>query len=268
MRTNRLDSSLLPSARPGDKSFVTALQKGLDVLTCFGRESSKLTLSEVARLTGSSPASARRALHTLHALGYLQRDGKRFWLSPRALLVAHAYISSRPTPQLAQPLLVALSERTRESATVGMLLDDDVIIIARATARRSLSTGLAIGSCLPSYCSSLGRVLLASLSPEEARYRVEQMPRSALTDRTIWRADDVLAQVERCRELGWSESDGELELGVRSLAIPVFDRGGAAVGAMSIAVQADRMTMTEFRKTMLTALVRARDTLATRLPTD
>ena len=249
-----------------DKSFVTALQKGLDVLTCFGRGAGKLTLSEVARLTGSSPASARRSLHTLHALGYLESDGKRFWMAPRALLVAHAYITSRPTPQLAQPLLVGLSERTRESATLGKLLGDDVIIVARATARHSLSTGLAIGSRLPAYCSALGRALLASLPAEEARRRVEAMPRPQLTPRTLCGSREVLAQVALCRERGWSESDGELELGVRSMAVPAFDREGNTIGAMSIAVQAERMGMAEFREALLPVLRRARDTLATRLP--
>lgn len=139
-------------------------------------------------------------------------------------------------PQLAQPLLVALSERTRESASLGMLLGDDVVIVARAIARRSLSTGLAIGSRLPSYCSALGGVLLAAFEPLEARRRVDQMQRAALTPRTLWRSNDVVAEVARCREQGWSESDEELELGVRSTAIPVFDR--------------------------------ARDALATRLPAD
>lgn len=247
------------------RDFVTSLQKGLDVLTCFNREASRLTVTEVARLTGSSPASARRSLHTLHALGYLETDGKRFWVAPRALLVAHAYLASRPTPQLAQPLLDALSERTRESASLGKLLGDDVIVIARSTARRSLSTGLGIGSRLPAYCSAMGRVLLASLPPAEAARRVQAMPRKPLTPQTVYRADEVLALVARCREEGWAGNDGELEIGVRSMAVPVFDRQGTAVGAMSIAVRAERMTLPEFRDAFLPALRKARDTLATRL---
>ena len=140
MRKN--EAKVLTDVNAGDRHFVTSLQKGLDVLTCFGRQHSRLTLSEVARLTGMSPASARRSLLTLHQLGYLDSDGKRFWVQPRALLVAHAYLSSRPMPSLAQPLLDALSERTRESASLGQLQGDDAIIVARSTARRSLSTGL------------------------------------------------------------------------------------------------------------------------------
>ena len=252
----------------GGKDFVTALQKGLQVLTCFGREASKLTLSEVARLTGSSPASARRALHTLVALNYLESDGKRFWVAPRALLVAHAYLSSRPTPQLAQPLLDALSERTRESASLGKLLDDDAIIIARSTARRSLSTGLGIGSRLPVYCSAIGRVLLASLPPEEAARRLRAMHRAPLTSRTVHDADQVLVLVHRCREQGWAENDGELELGVRSMAVPVRDREGATVAGLSISVRAERMNFGEFRSALLPTLLQARDSLESRLVRD
>ncbi|OUL99753.1 IclR family transcriptional regulator domain-containing protein [Variovorax sp. JS1663] len=248
-----------------DRNFVASLQKGLDVLTCFGRQHSRLTVSEVARLTASSPASARRSLLTLHALGYLDSDGKRFWMLPKALLVAHAYLASRATPSLAQPLLDALSERTRESASLGKLLGDDAIIIARSTARRSLSVGLGIGSRLPAYCSALGRVLLASLPPAEAERRVRAMPRHALTAHTVYEAKPVLALVARCREEGYASNDGELELGVRSMAVPVHDRSGAMVAAMSIAVRAERMSFVEFRDAFLPALRKASATLGGRL---
>ncbi len=253
---------------PADKSFVASLHKGLEVLACFGREHSRLTLSEAARLTGTSPASARRALLTLQALGYLDSDGRRWRVTPRVLLLAHAYLASRPTPQLAQPLLDALSERTRESASLGQLLDDDVVIIARSTARRSLSTGLGIGSRLPAYASAIGRVLLAGLPPAEAARRVRAMPRAALTPRTVHRSDDVLALVQRCREQGWAGNDGELEAGVRSMAVPVRDRDGHTVAGLSISVRAERMGFEEFRANMLPPLLRARDSLAARLVRD
>ena len=265
MRTNETSGRIDPAAVAG-KDFVTALHKGLQVLTCFNRTASRLTVTDVARLTGATAASARRSLLTLHALDYLESDGKLFWMAPRALLVAHSYLSSRPTPQVAQPLLDALSERTRESASVGRLVGDDAIIIARSTARRSLSVGLGIGSRLPSYCSALGRVLLASLPADEAQRRVNAMARPALTSRTVHGASEVLALVARCRDEGWAGNDGELEIGVRSMAVPVFDREGRTVGAMSIAVRVERMTFAAFREAFLPALLKARDTLATRIP--
>ncbi|MFG5411238.1 MAG: IclR family transcriptional regulator C-terminal domain-containing protein [Piscinibacter sp.] len=248
-----------------DKNFVTSLDKGLQVLSCFGRQHARLTVSEAARLTGSTPASARRSLLTLQALGYLDSDGKRFWMLPKALLIAHAYLASRATPALAQPLLDALSERTGESASLGKLLDDDAIIIARSTARRSLSIGLGIGSRLPAYCSAIGRVLLASLPPGEAERRVRAMPRQPLTPRTVYEVRPVLELIARCREQGFAGSDGELELGVRSMAVPVHDRSGSLVGAMSIAVRAERMSFAEFREAFLAALRKAGTTLGERL---
>ena len=248
-----------------DKNFVTSLQKGLEVLTCFGRQHSRLTVSEVARLTHVSPASARRSLLTLQTMGYLDSDGKHFWMLPRCLLVAHAYLTSRATPPLAQPLLDALSEKTRESASLGTLLDDDVIVIARSTARRSLSTGLGIGSRLPVYCSAMGRVLLASLPPDEAQHRVHKMLRPQLTAQTVTDQSKILGLVALCRMDGFASSDGELESGGRSMAVPVRDRTGTAIGAMSIAVRAERMSMVEFRDAFLPALKLASSTLTARL---
>ncbi len=263
MRTKEEGVAPRPEAR--DKSYVASLQKGLDVLTCFGRQHSRLTVSDVARLMGGSAASARRSLLTLRALGYIDSDGKRFWLSPKVLLVAHAYLSSRPMPSMAQPLLDALSERTRESASLGTLQGDDAIMIARSTARRSLSIGLGIGSRLPAYCSSLGRVLLASLPPPEAARRIRAMARDALTSRTVFAANEVIGLIQRCREEGHACNDGELELGVRSMAVPVLDRTGATVAAMSIAVRAERMALGEFRDAFLPVLRKAAVTLTSRL---
>ncbi len=251
--------------RVAERDFVASLGKGLEVLICFGRQHARLTVSEVARLTGASPASARRSLLTLERLGYLGSDGKRFWMLPRVLRVAHAFLSSRPMPSLAQPLLDALSERTRESASLGQWMDGDAIVVARSTARRSLSTGLGIGSRLPGYCSAMGRVLLAGMPPEEAERHIRAMRRPALTARTVVDADGLLALLQRCRDEGHASNDGELEIGVRSMAVPVHDRDGAVIAAMSIAVRTERMALSEFREAFLAPLMRARRTLEQRL---
>ncbi|MBN9427645.1 MAG: helix-turn-helix domain-containing protein [Burkholderiales bacterium] len=249
----------------GNKIYVDALQKGLDVLTCFDRTHSRLTISEVARRTGHSPASARRSLFTLQTLGYLETDGKRFWIGHRSLLVASSYFSSRPLPSLAQPLLDGLSERTRESATLAKLLDQQVIVIARSTARRSLSVGLTIGSRLPVYCSALGRVLLASLPAHEARAMVGSVELRRLAPRTPTTLNAVLSRVAACRADGYATSDEELELGVRSMAVPVFNRNGQTVAGLSIAMRADRMGPKEFVDAFLPALRRAQARLAEKL---
>lgn len=241
--------------------YVESLAKGLEVLNCFGRQATRLTLSDVARLTGATPASARRSLKTLSQLGYLDTDGKRFWMQPKVLLIAHAFLSSRPMPSLAQPLLDSLSERTRESASLGQFAGDDVIIVARSTARRSLSTGLAIGSRLPVYCSAIGRALLSGVPPEDARRRLLAMPRAAMTEKTLVSVGEILVRVASCRVHGWAASDGELELGVRSIAVPVRDQSGEVSAALSISVRAERMGMAEFQEQFLAPVMRARKSL-------
>jgi IclR family pca regulon transcriptional regulator len=248
-----------------DRSFVASLQKGLEVLMCFDRAHPKLTVSDAARLSGLSPASARRSLLTLEALGYLAHEGKLFWLLPKVLLLANAYLASRPTPNIVQPLLDSLAERTRESASIAKLMGDQSIIIARSTARRSLTVGLRIGSSLPAYCSATGRVLLAGLAPRESSARVRSMTLTPLTPRTATTAGAVLAHVDAARADGYAVSDGELEVGVRSMAVPVFNHDGATIGALSIAVRADRMTMEELKTAFLPALRRAQARLRERL---
>ncbi len=142
-----------------------------------------------------------------------------------------------------------------------MLLDDEVAIVARATARRSFGLAVAVGSRLPLYCSAQGRALLACMPPEEAELRVRRMARPALPSRTVCAADAVLALVARGREDGFSSCDGGMELGVRSMAVPVTDRAGTPVAAIGIAVRAEHMEMRELRPVMLPPLRQAGMTL-------
>ncbi len=248
--------------RAHSRDFVASLDKGLRVLLAFERRHAKLSLSEVARLTGYTPATARRLLMTLHTLGYLQTDGKRFWVSPRTLLLARPYLMSRPAPQTAQPVLDQLAERTRQSASLGLLLDREVLIIARSTGRRTLSTGLGIGSLLPAFCSSIGRAVLSTWTPESVRQYLAATPLEAWTPRTVQDLPSAIEQVAHCRSFGWAECDEELELGVRSIAVPIVRPQQRTVAAVSLSVRAERMSMAAFRQAHLAALLEARDALA------
>lgn len=247
--------------RSHPRDFVASLEKGLQVLRCFDRKHSRLSLSDVARLTGHTPATARRLLMTLEALDYLHSDGKWFWVAPRTLLLARPYLTSRAAPQVAQPILDKLADRTRQSASLGVLLDHEVLIIARSTGRRTLSTGLGIGSRLPVFCSALGRAMLSRLSAQEALRYLAAAPMDPWTPKTVDHLEAAVQSVERCRRQGWGECDEELELGVRSIAIPIPDASGQTVAALSLSVRAERMTMAAFRAAHLAALEEARDEL-------
>ena len=247
--------------RSHPRDFVASLEKGLKVLLCFERKRSKLNLSEVARLTGYTPATARRLLMTLQELDYLHGDGKRFWVAPRTLLLARPYLMSRPAPQLAQPVLDTLADRTRQSASLGLLLDQEVLIIARSTARRTLSTGLGIGSRLPAFCSAIGRAVLSTLPRADVARYLAATPLESYTPLTVRDVASATEQVEHCRIYGWAECDEELELGVRSIAVPISSFPDKTIAAVSLSVRAERMTMNAFRQTHLAAIREARDEL-------
>lgn len=247
--------------RSHPRDFIGSLEKGFRVLLSFERKHSKLTLSDVARLTGYTPAAARRLLLTLQELDYLHSDGKYFWVAPRTLLLARPYLMSRPAPEMAQPVLDKLADGTRQSASLGVLLDQEVLIIARSTGRRTLSTGLGIGSRLPVFCSALGRAVLSTFPPNEVMRHLAATPLDPWTPKTVRGLASAAAEVEHCRKFGWAECDEELEMGVRSIALPIKSSSDKTIAAISLSVRAERMTMGEFRQAHLGAVQQARDAL-------
>lgn len=255
-----------PAARAHPRDHVGGLEKGLRVLAAFDGAHTRLTISDAARLTDVSPASARRSLLTLWKADYLDSDGKRFWMKPKVLMLAAGYSSSRALPRLVQPLLDSLSERTRESASAAQLYGDQVIIVARSTARRSLTVGLGPGSRLPVWCSATGRMLLASLSDAEALRLIQQARPRALTPLTVTAPREVLERVRLARRRGYSLSNEEIELGVRSLAVPLYDRSGQVAAALNLSVRAERMAADAFVAEFLPVLQRAQRRMEQVLP--
>src|SRR5580704_18468815 len=159
-----------PSSRPhhrNDKEFMTTLAKGLAVLSAFGRERPTMTLSEAAQIAELSRAAARRVLRTLTALGYVQQNGHVFSLSPRIVELGFAYLSTQSWVERAVPLMRELSERLGESCSAAILQGNEIVYVARVTARRIMSTALAVGSRLPAFHTALGRAQLGFLDEAE-----------------------------------------------------------------------------------------------------
>lgn len=245
-----------------DKEYVGGLEKGLAIIEAFGLRKGALTLSEAAEITGHPRATARRSLLTLQRLGYVESDGKYFRPAPRVLRLGHAYVASTPLPRLVQPVLESVSERTRESSSLAVLDGHDVVFVARAAPRRGLSNGLGMGSRLPAHCSATGRALLAALPADEAQRLLMRMPRRQLTPRTRTEVPELLALLEEIRHTGCASSDEELELGIRSIAIPIHDHDGHTVAAMSVVASASRYTIEKMLDALLPELQSARRVLA------
>jgi IclR family pca regulon transcriptional regulator len=249
-----------------NKDHMGGLAKGLRLLEAFDAAHARMTVTEAARQVDISLASARRCLLTLVELGYLQTDGKRYWLDHGALRISYAYASSTQLPRLFQPALDALSERSRESASLAVLHGDVVVIAARSTARRTMRVGLGVGSRLPLHCSAAGRALLLDRPEAELRALLARLPLERFTPRTLTTARELLGELAASRERGYGVCDEEIELGVRSLAVPIRDGQARTVAAMSISTRAERMTLAEMAETYLPALLRSQAWARTRLP--
>jgi IclR family transcriptional regulator, pca regulon regulatory protein len=241
-----------------DAAFVQSLERGLTVIKALDRPQPQ-GLSDVARTTGLTRASARRFLLTLERLGYIrQRDG-RFALTPRVLELGYAYLSSLTLPEVAHPHLERLADQVHESSSVSVLDGDDVVYVARVPTRRIMSVSISVGTRFPAYATSMGRVLLAGLDDGDVEAMLDRVELRPLTPATITSAPALLAEVGRVRSQGYAVVDEELETGLRSIAVPIHDRAGAVQAAMNLSVQAARMGVAEMRRLLLAPL---RDTAA------
>lgn len=226
---------------PRETQSVQALERGLAVLQVFSHEHPALTLSDVARLTGITRATARRILLTLERLGMVRSDGRRFSLTPRVLSLGWAYLSSLSIWEIAEPLMRDLVDRTGESCSAATLDLPEVVYVARVPTRRIMSITLGVGTRLPAHATSMGRVLLAGLPPRELDAFLDGTALEPYTPRTVVDADRLRRVVGEVREQGWALVDQELELGLRSIAAPLRDADGRVIAALNVSAAASRV---------------------------
>jgi len=220
------------------RDYVEALARGLQVMRAFREQSDRLTLSDVARLTGLSRASVRRSLLTLLTLGYVESSGRYFSLSPQVLTLAQAYLSSSPVPRVAQSFLEKASETLGESCSLSILHGDEVIYIARSAKKRIGSLHRDVGTHLPAYCTSMGRVLLAALPEAEREALIAKTHLERFTRYTIVDKDELCAALDKARRNNFSLVDQELEIDLRTIAIPIQNASGRVIAAMNISARA------------------------------
>jgi len=241
---------------------MTSLARGLAVLRGFSDARGPQTIAQLSSQTGIPRAAVRRCLHTLKELGYVDAELNNYSLRPKVLALGYAYLASTPLAASAQPLLDQVSRALHESTSLAVLEDDEVVYLARAATARVMSVALGAGSRLPAYCTSLGRVMLAQLGPEQldaylARVALQPLTRHTVTAPAALR--DVLAKV---RADGYAVNDEELELGLRSIAVPVRGASGQVLAALNCGAQSSRVTVAQLEQTFLPVLLRGAQELA------
>jgi IclR family transcriptional regulator, pca regulon regulatory protein len=226
--------------------YVQSLARGLAVLRAFNSEQSEMRLSDVAATTGLTRAAARRFLLTLVELGYVRFEDGRFSLRPRVLDLGYAYLSGLSFAEIAQPHMETLVRAVKESSSISVLDDLDVVYVVRVPTRRIMTITLAVGTRLPAYATSMGRVLLGRLPADEREERLSRIQLRKLTSHTVTTKKKLREEIERAIEDGFATVDQELEEGLRSAAVPVVDAKGETA-ALNLSVHASRADMEELR---------------------
>jgi IclR family pca regulon transcriptional regulator len=236
----------------GDPNFMTSLARGLLVIQSFTPQTPHMTISQLSVKTGLSRAAVRRCLYTLTKLGFAgAEDGSRYALRPRMLTLSNTYAASSSLSTSAQPILERMSAAHRESFSVATLDGDDIVYIARTQVTRLMAVDLHIGSRLPAYCTSMGRVLLAYLPVDQLEQylaRVELIPH---TTRTVSSVEKLRLALRNVRRNGYALVDQEYEVGLRSLAVPVYSPTGRVVATINLSGHAPRMPVFDMQTRFL-----------------
>lgn len=241
---------------PG-REFVQGLERGFAVIKAFSGEAPALTITDVAARTGLTRAVARRYLLTLEELGCIVHHGSQFRLTPRILDLGFTYLGTIDVPGIAQPIMEKVVDKLRESCSVSVLDGHDCVYVARVAAKRIMSINLVVGSRLPAHATSMGKVLLAHLAPQELDAYFATAPLQRLTKRTICDETTLRRVLSGVKDRGWAFADQESEDGVRTVAAPLFDRSHKLRAAINVSAHAARTSMKELRQAYLPVLLDA-----------
>lgn len=241
---------------------VQSFERGLAVIRSFGAAAPRQTLSDVARAAGLTRATARRLLHTLEGVGYVRRDGSLFELTPRVLELGYAFLSSHTLADVARPHLEALSAEVRESTSVAQLDGTSMVYVARVQANRVMTVAIGLGTRFEAYRTSLGRAVLAWMPPEEVARIWEHSDRRHPTEATVRTLDGLRERLAEVRTLGYALVDQELEVGVRSVAAPIFDADGNPMAAVNVSTHTSRTTKAQVRSAVVPPLLRTAEAIS------
>lgn len=246
---------------PDERDFIQSIERGFAVLLAFDEDRVDPNLAELAAATGLSRPAVRRILLTLQRLGYVRNEGSRWSLTPRVLSIGQHYSASRAMIEIAQPYLLELSAKTGESASLAELDGRDAVYVARVPVRRIMSINVSIGTRIPAYASSMGRVLLA-WAPDAVVDEIIAGGLRALTKHTVTEADAFRSVLRQVRSDGWSIVAEELEIGLLSVSVPVRDRSGEVVAALASSTSVGRSSVEEIRADVVPVLLDAAERIS------
>jgi len=241
------------ASRERSSEGMGGLAKGLAIIEALTTHG-VLSVSDAARASDITRAAARRCLITLTDLGYVEHSGRDFRPLARLRRLGGTATKRDQIARLAEPLLASARNELAESVSLAVLDKDNSLFIARAEAEHFVSTGVRVGAHLPAYCSATGRVLLSQFADDEIMQRIGREPLRSRTTHTITKMPLILAEIRAVRKRAYAISDEELELGMRSLAVPVIGEDHEIIAAISVSAASARVRAADLRNHFLPIL--------------
>lgn len=222
--------------------YIESISKAFKVLQAFSQREPRLTVTRAAELAGLTRPTARRILLTCTTEGFMETDGKEYWLTPRVMRLGFGFLSTLPYWEAAQPHMRELAETVNESCSMATLDGNEIVYLTRVPGRRAMTTTLNVGSRLPAYATSLGKVLLAFSPDSDIDRYLSEVSLTGLTPNTITDAGDLREELARIRAQGYATADGEREIGIRSASAPIQTPSGRVVAALNVSANSLRVS--------------------------
>ena len=246
---------LVTEGSAGDPNYMASLARGLAVIQAFSRERKSLSISQISQRTGIPRAAVRRCIYTLSKLGFVGAyDERYFVLRPRVMTLGHAYLASAPLARAAQPVLKHVTNTLNEASSVAILDGNEILYIARSPASRIMTIDLDIGSRLPAHYTSMGRVMLGALDDVEQDSRLKTLKFVKYTPNSITTITSLKKELSKVRKQGYALIDQELEVDLRTIAVPIIDSEGRVVAATSVGLHAARASIEDMVQRILPIL--------------
>jgi IclR family pca regulon transcriptional regulator len=233
--------------------FVGSLEKGMQILRVFDRESSVMGLSEIVEASGLDKSSVQRFTFTLHALGYLRKDDstRKYTLSPRVLELGFAYLQTDSLVECATPHMYEANRRSGETVNVTELFDMEVVYVARAPGRHVISVDIFLGMRIPAHVCAPGRSILAFLDEIAAAAIIDRSELRKFTPKTIASKAGLLRELAQVRSQGYAIAEEQCYLGEISVAAPIFNGSRQPVAALNISVPNSRWSVKQIEERLV-----------------
>ena len=231
-------------AEDRQRSGVQSLGRAFAILEEVARHREGIGLAELSKLVGLHNSTTFHLAKTMVSLGYMrqERDSKRYRVGRPLFALAASALDEIEMVNLATPVLEDLSRETGESGHFAVRMGDSVVVIARTSGPGAFQLTDRVGVVRPAHCTALGKIILASLRPDQLKRFLERVELKPSTAKSITEASVLLREIAEVRRSAIAIDDGEFNAEVRCIAVPVYNFTGDVIGALGISGPIWRMS--------------------------